>query len=176
MAISLQDQLLKAGLASKQQANKVKADKRKNKKKASKQSELTLQNQTVIQSRQEKQERDRQLNLQREQDKAQKASEAEAKQLIEVHKVKKDPEAEVSYRFVDGKLVKTLYVTPQQQDLLARGRLVICKCDEQYHMVPSDIADRIEQRQPTWLFRVKSEEIREDDPYAAYQIPDDLMW
>lgn len=33
MAISLQDQLLKAGLASKQQANKAKAQKRKDKSK-----------------------------------------------------------------------------------------------------------------------------------------------
>ncbi|WP_372743378.1 DUF2058 family protein, partial [Neptunomonas sp.] len=38
-------------------------------------------------------------------------------------------------------------------------------------------ADRVETRQPSWIIRIKpTEQVAEDDPYAAYAIPDDLMW
>jgi hypothetical protein len=44
--------------------------------------------------------------------------------------------------------------------------------------VPRVIADKIAERNPDCVVRVKqaSNVVEEDDPYAAFQIPDDLMW
>jgi uncharacterized protein YaiL (DUF2058 family) len=44
--------------------------------------------------------------------------------------------------------------------------------------VPRVIADKIAERDASLVVRVNkaSTAIEEDDPYAAFQIPDDLMW
>lgn len=176
MAISLQDQLLKAGLANKQQAKKAKAQK----KKVTKQDTLASAAATQLnldKARQEKTQRDKALNKQREEEKAKKALESEARQLIEHHKIHISEKSEISYRFVDGKFIKNLYVTPDLHNQLARNQCVISKLDDKYYLIPTEVADRVETRQPEWIIRIKpTEEIEADDPYAAYVIPDDLMW
>lgn len=174
MAISLQDQLLKAGLASKQQANKAKAQKRKDKKQKTTPDAAEPANAAAL--KEEKVARDRQLNLEREAQRAKKAAEAEVKQLIEQHALRIPEKAELPYRFADGKHIKTLYVMPEHQNQLARAQLAIVRTEKHYALIPTDIADRIEQRIPNSVIRIKKEEIAEDDPYADYQVPDDLMW
>ncbi len=175
MAISLQDQLLKAGLANKQQANKVKAQKRKENKQNSK--PAANEAQQLEQARLEKAARDKELNKQRDLEKARKAVEAEVRQLIEHHKLQIHPSAETPYRFVDGTLIKNIYVTPDIINQLARSQLAIAKLDEKYHLIPAETADRVETRLEGYIIRIKKDEKpAEDDPYAAYQIPDDLMW
>jgi hypothetical protein len=64
-----------------------------------------------------------------------------------------------------------------QADLIA-GRLVIVCQGENSELVPRVIADKIAERDATMVVRVNktNNEIDADDPYAAYQIPDDLMW
>ncbi len=175
MAISLQDQLLKAGLANKQQANKVKAQKRKESKQGTK---TTVSDPKQLeQVRLEKAARDKELNKQRDEEKGRKAAEAEVRQLIDHHKVRIGDNAETPYRFVDGKLVKNIYVTPDILNQLARTQLAISKLDDRYQVIPAEIADRIEARLEGYIIRIKKEEKpAEDDPYAAYQVPDDLMW
>lgn len=44
--------------------------------------------------------------------------------------------------------------------------------------MPRVIAGKIAERNPDIVVRVKqaTTEVEEDDPYAAYKIPDDLMW
>jgi len=44
-------------------------------------------------------------------------------------------------------------------------------------LVPRVIADKIAERDASLVVQVKkAAEVDPDDPYAAYQIPDDLMW
>ena len=45
-------------------------------------------------------------------------------------------------------------------------------------LVPRVIADKIAERDASLVVRVArtSTEVDADDPYAAFQIPDDLMW
>ena len=45
-------------------------------------------------------------------------------------------------------------------------------------LVPRLVADKIAERDPSLVVRVTkaSGEVDADDPYAAYQIPDDFMW
>ena len=62
---------------------------------------------------------------------------------------------------------------------LARGLLAIVKLDDNYELVPAAVADKIDQRDATYLvLRNQPQDGVEDeeDPYADYKIPDDLMW
>jgi uncharacterized protein YaiL (DUF2058 family) len=45
-------------------------------------------------------------------------------------------------------------------------------------MIPRDAALRIQERDPrrVVLLNTQAEEPEADDPYAAYKVPDDLMW
>ena len=85
---------------------------------------------------------------------------------------------EVSYNFVDGKVIKKLYVDAIQQAALSRGSLVIVGLEEIYYVVPANVAMRIEERScDTLIIRAESAaDAPEDDPYADFVIPDDLMW
>jgi len=72
-----------------------------------------------------------------------------------------------------------MYVTSELQSQLSRGQLAIAKLDDEYVLVPGKIAQKIRQREETIILLLndnKAPEIIEDDPYADYQIPDDLMW
>jgi hypothetical protein len=55
---------------------------------------------------------------------------------------------------------------------------VIVKHSEKYALVPAIVADKIAQRDSeSIVFRaVKNVASSVDDPYADYQIPDDLDW
>lgn len=180
MAGSLQDQLLKAGLANKKQAKQAKEHKRKKtKQKRSGQAvdEQQQQQAALETARQEKAARDRALNLQRQQEQAQKAALAEVRQLIEAHSVPLPRDAEQRYNFAHGSKIHHLYLDQKLIDRLARGQLRIAFLDDRYHLVPTEIVDRIEQRQEDVILpRPANETPDEDDPYADYVIPDDLMW
>ena len=75
--------------------------------------------------------------------------------------------------------MKKIWVTEEIQNLLGRGRLAIVPLSEQYFLIPVEVAKRIEERTPDKVIFVGGNEAPapdEDDPYADYQIPDDLMW
>lgn len=175
---SLQDQLLNIGLTdekSVKKANKAK-HKQKNVERHSKQIvENDAKNQAEA-KRLEKLEKDRQLNQKRNEAAEKKAISAQIKQLIEVNSIQYS--GDVDYNFADGKKIKKIAVTADIQAQLSRGRLAIAKLGDTYHVVVSEIADKIAQRNESYIVLVntKVEEVDEDDPYADYQIPDDLMW
>ncbi len=180
MAGSLQDQLLKAGLANKKQAKQAKEHKRKKAKQ--KRSGQTVDEQQQQQAalevaRKEKAERDRELNLKRQQEQAEKAAQAEVRQLIEAHRIELPRDAELRYNFAHGSKIHHLYLDQKLIDRLARGQLRIAYLDATYHLVPAEIVERVEQRQADVILpRPVDDTPAEDDPYADYVIPDDLMW
>ncbi|NQZ33666.1 MAG: DUF2058 domain-containing protein [Oceanospirillaceae bacterium] len=172
MAISLQDQLLKAGLASKKQANKAKADKRKKKSKTAAPDE-----DAQLQAQAQKRDKDRQLNLQREQQKLLKANLSQARQIIESNRVEMPKKAEIKHQFSHLKFVKTIHVDKDLQAQLFRGQLTIVFMDEKYWLIPTAQAHRLHALHSEWVVELpKQEAPDEDDPYADYEIPDDLMW
>jgi hypothetical protein len=69
-------------------------------------------------------------------------------------------------------------VSAAVQAHLIAGRLVIVCLNGGIELVPRIIADKIAERDPSLVVRVNkaSAATDEDDPYAAFQIPDDLMW
>lgn len=180
MSKSLQDQLLKAGLVGKKQANKIKNEQH-HKKKAKQKSKDTSVDETKVSAQhtiQEKAERDRQLNQERKAEADKKALVAQIKQLIEINKIAKGG-GEIGYNFTDDNKIKKIYVTEQLQSDISRGRLAIVKLNDSYELVPNAIAEKIKVRDESFVLLCvdnTQQEVDEGDPYADYQIPDDLMW
>lgn len=180
---SLQEQLLKAGLTSEKQTKKANKEKRQQAKVARK-SKQAIVDETKLAAEKalaEKTKRDRLLNQQREAKALEKAITAQIKQLIDMNKIS-DTTGDIGYNFTDG-TIKKIYVSKLIQDQLSNGRLAIVKWQEtsktHYEIVPALVADKIAQRDVSVvvLLNDKSQDIiDEDDPYADFPIPDDLMW
>ena len=177
--MSLQDQLLKAGLVDEKKANKIKKTKHKQVKQKQKNKIVTVDEAKVAAAQQqaEKVERDRQLNQQRKAEAEHKAMAAQVRQLVEMNRQAAD-RGDIAYSFTDGPLVKRIHVTAAQHKQLSNGRLCIIKLDEQYELIPSLVAEKIQQRDGATpiLSNQPTETPDEDDPYAEFQVPDDLMW
>ncbi|WP_372988179.1 DUF2058 domain-containing protein [Marinobacter sp.] len=176
---SLQDQLLKAGLADEKKAKAIRSEKRKQRKQQPK--GAVQVNEAEIrarQAREDKAERDRQLNLQRQKEAEKKAIQAQIRQLVETNRLDRS-RGETSYQFVDGKKIKKILVDDTMVDQLSRGRLAVVRLGENYDVVPEKVARKIMERDEgpvVVLHDRKQDDQGEDDPYAGYEIPDDLMW
>ena len=181
MGNSLLEQLKKSGLVDEKKARKAKQGKYLGKKnKAKKGSEEPVNEAKLLAQRAhaEKVERDRQLNQQQKEKAEQKAIFAQIKQLIETNRIE-DRDGDIAYNFTDANVVKRIHVSEQIQNHLMSGRLAIAKLGEGYELVPVPVADKIRQRDAQYI--IQSEQtierpVDEDDPYADYKIPDDLMW
>lgn len=180
MAGSLQDQLLKAGLADKKKAKQINKDKQKQAK-VQRKSNTEVVDETkaqVEQARKDKLEKDRLLNEQRKAEADKKALAAQVKQLIEGSRISRQG-AELDYNFTDNKKIKKMLVTGTMLEQLSRGRLAIVSLGDKYEVVPPAVAEKIAQRMPERVIvsnQTAQDDVDEDDPYADYQIPDDLMW
>lgn len=180
MAGSLQDQLLKAGLADAKAAKKIKKDKQKQSKRdrRSKEAAVDETKLQIQQSRSEKLERDRQLNEQLKAEADKKAIAAQVKQLIEVNRISRQG-ADLDYNFTDNKKIKKMLVDKVMLDQLSRGRLAIVSLNNAYELVAAGVAEKIKLRMPERVIvcnEPSQDAVDEDDPYADFQIPDDLMW
>ena len=179
--LSLQDQLLKSGLVSTAQAKTAKSDKRKQTEQQRKNNITVVDEAKELaqKAQAEKAERDRELNQLIKQQEEQKHLIAQVKQLIELNKQPKDTDG-VAYHFSDNNKVKTLYVSEAMREQIIRGRLAIVKLGESYEVVSSDVAKKINLRDAASVIvnnELSTSEVdNKDDPYADYQIPDDLMW
>ena len=88
-------------------------------------------------------------------------------------------EGELAYNFTAGSKIKKIYVNEDIQDRLSRGKLAIASLDNSFVVIPLGVVDKIRQRdEETFIYLAENtnQEVDEDDPYADYQIPDDLMW
>lgn len=187
MSKSLRDQLLGAGLATKQQALKAKSSTKKKKKQAVKAGEMTDQEkrrQALEKERDGKAERDRELNRHLEAERQQKAVEAQVRQLIETNAMPRD-RGEVGYNFVVDKKVKKIYVTDEMQERLSRGLyaigiLSLTEDAEVFAVIPAPVAKKIEERIPeaVVIHDNSAEELTSEEEgwYKDFEIPDDLMW
>lgn len=177
---SLQDQLLKAGLADEKKAKAIRQEKRKKRKQQPKGAVEVNEAQLRAQkAREEKAERDRQLNLARQQEAEKKAIQAQIRQLVETNRLDRS-RGEESYQFVHDKKIKKIPVASDMVDPLSRGRLAIVFVNGHYEVVAEAVARKIMERDEQAVVvlhdKAQQSEADEDDPYAGYEIPDDLMW
>ncbi|KXF80693.1 DUF2058 domain-containing protein [Enterovibrio coralii] len=170
--LTLQEQMLQAGLIDKKKMKKAG--------KSSKKSRTLAKEakQAVEEKRNAQLAQDQELNRQKKEEADKKAIAAQVKQLIEMNKIDRK-DGDIGYNFTDGTLVKKIYVDKTTQDQLVNGRLAIARYMDGYAVVPGVVADKIAQRDEESIVlnnTVAEQEMDEDDPYADFKIPDDLMW
>ena len=180
---SLQDQLLKAGLTTKHKARQANTDKRKkNKQKRSGQKvEVSLQEQVqqdLKKTQQEKQSKDAALNAERKQALAEKEAGLRIKQILEHHQIA-ECQGEKEYKYSFDNKIKTAYLDEKTYNAIVNGRLALCGWLDQTYVVTAETAAKIATLNDTVIL-VQNDKVEqetdEEDPYAEFQIPDDLMW
>ncbi|MEW7851117.1 DUF2058 domain-containing protein [Massilia aurea] len=177
--VSLQEQLLKAGLVDKKKVKQVTQAKSKQHK-----HELRTGVESVNEAREaalelqrKNAERARELNTQRDAAAAQKAILAQIAQMVQKNKQSKG-KGDVPYNFTFGTKIERIHVTAAIVEHLVAGRLVIVHMNGSFELVPRVIGEKIAQRDASIVVQIKKkvQEVEEDDPYADFKIPDDLMW
>ncbi|PJE53460.1 DUF2058 domain-containing protein [Marinomonas sp. BSi20584] len=177
---SLQEQLLGIGLVDKKKVKKLKSESLQLKQKIKKGKALATgddgRQEELKRQREEKADKDRALNMERQKLAEQKAIQGQIRQMIEQNRIRKQ-DGDIAYHFTDNKKVKQLYISQSMHDDLSRGRLAIVKLEQQYELVPEPVAVKITERDPSYVLVCNNRvESVDDDPYADFQIPDDLMW
>ncbi len=179
MANTFGDQLLKAGLVNKDKLNKAKKSRHKQQK-AGKKNRDDVVGEVAESARRiaaEKAARDRELNRRQKEVVERKAVQAQIRQLVEMNRLPRDG-GETGYNFQDGTAIKKLFVSGEIHDKLARGLLAIVRFDAGYEVIPSVVAEKIKLRDESCIVsNAESQpEDGDDDSYADYRVPDDLMW
>jgi uncharacterized protein YaiL (DUF2058 family) len=180
MSNPFQEQLLKAGLVTKQQVQKANQEKNKNKKQRPSKKEKPV-DEAALKAQlaaQEKADRDRELNRKKQEQARQKATSIEINQLITSNCLPRDESCEIVYNFEHNKKVKRIYVNTEMKQQIVKGKLGIARIEGRYELVPQAIAEKIQQRNEkrVVIFDEDKELADENDPYSNYQIPDDLTW
>ena len=175
-----QQQLLKAGVVSKQQVKKVQKEQHKKTKQQRLHKEKDIDPDKLI-AEQEKTARalrDRELNQRKQQQAHKKALSAEIDQLISTHCIKRDAKCEIVYNFEHRSKVMRLYVNAELKQQIIKGSLGIARIEGRFELVPVAFAEKIAQLNAlrVILFIDTAAVIEADDPYADYQVPDDLTW
>ena len=174
---ALQAQLLKAGLDDNKKAKKL--SKQAVHEQRTGQSDEAELKAKIAQDQQEKLEKDQALDLEKKRLLQGKELKAAIIQMINQHKIR-DIDGEVSYQFIDESKVKKIYLNQQIYNALVSGSLVVAKESDSYAVLPKALADRINDKMEGFIIVNNSEKNEqttdEEDPYAAYVIPDDLMW
>ncbi|MDB5906953.1 MAG: nucleoprotein/polynucleotide-associated enzyme [Massilia sp.] len=176
---SLHEQLLKAGLVDKNKVKQANQDKSKQKKVERRTGTQSVDEARLaaLETQRKNVERARELNAQRDAAANQKAVMAQIAQMVLKNRQSKGA-GDIAYNFTHDNKIDRIYVSAAVQAHLMAGRLVIVRQGGATELVPRIIADKIAERDPSLVVRVNktSTEVDEDDPYAAFKIPDDLMW
>ena len=184
MSKSLQDQLLGAGLIDKKKAKQLtnSAKKEKHVKRKSGDDLTSDAQRNAKQAAQEKQQRDRELNAKRKAEADKKAIYSQVLQLVEHYKIK-NRQGDIEFNFTDGAIIKKMRLEQLVFEKVSRGLLSVVLVEQRYELLPRPIAEKIRERMPELIVvdnygKNQDEETRSDDDdyYAQFAIPDDLMW
>ena len=176
--LTLQEQMLKAGLVTSKKMAKVQRTAKKSRVQAREAREAVEENKKA------QLERDKQLSEQQKQAALSKEYKAQVKQLIEMNRIDIS-KGDIGFNFTDNNLIKKLFVDKLTQSQLISGRLAIARLvvdgnsDAEYAIIPASVADKIAQRDADSIVlnsSLSQEELDEEDPYADFKVPDDLMW
>lgn len=176
--LTLQEQMLKAGLVTSKKMAKVQRTAKKSRVQAREAREAVEENKKT------QLERDKQLSEQQKQAALSKEHKAQVKQLIEMNKIV-IAKGDIDFNFTDNNVIKKVVVDKLTQAQLISGRLAIARLvvdnsgASQYAIIPAIVADKIAQRDANSIVlnsALSQEEQDEEDPYADFKVPDDLMW
>lgn len=199
MSMSLRDQLLAAGLGSKQQAKKARDDENRNR-----------HRQQHQQGRQQvggagpgagrppaprvdaaKLARDQELERKKREKAERRERAAQVKQIVDQHALPR-LETDDFYNFVHDGRIARIAVDAARRAALVAGALAVVRTHGQYFVVPAEALPKLRERDPRAVVshhgsegaagvgagegRAAGEAAAVDDPYAAFKVPDDLMW
>lgn len=176
--LTLQEQMLKAGLVTSKKMAKVQKTAKKSRVQARE------ARAAVEENRKAQLERDKQLSEQQKQAVLAKEYKAQVHQLIEMNRIV-IAKGNIDFNFTDNNLIKKVVVDKATQAQLFSGRLAIARLmidngnESEYAIIPASVADKIAQRDADSIVlnnALSQEEQDEDDPYADFKVPDDLMW
>lgn len=176
--LTLQEQLLKAGLVTSKKMAKVQRTAKKSRIQAREAREAVEENKKA------QIERDKQLSEQQKQAVLSKEYKAQVKQLIEMNRINIS-KGNIGFNFTDNNVIKNMLVDKLTQAQLINGRLAIARLvtdnnsEGEYVVIPAAVADKIAQRDANSIVlksALSQEAQDEEDPYADFKIPDDLMW
>ena len=170
--LTLQEQMLKAGLVNEKKLKKAKKGSKKSRMQAREVKEAVEENKRA------QQEKDQVLSTEQKEKRLNKEIQAQVKQLIDMTRIAQS-DGDIKYNFTDGTIVKSIYVEPLIQSQLAKGILSIARYEETYVIIPTSVAKKIMLRDNDTIIEQNSkveDQAEEDDPYADFVVPDDLMW
>lgn len=181
MAGSLRDQLLKAGAASKKQAHNASQAKRQQSKAAKRGDKSAAIDAAAFKNKiaadaAAKAKRDRELNLKREAEKQQREQQHAIAQIIKTNTQKADGD-ELYNLTLQGK-IQRVYVSATQRQQLSNGLLAVALHKGSLSLIPVPVARKLAEKIADQIFiaDTAAQAPAEDDPYAGYEVPDDLMW
>lgn len=176
--LTLQEQMLKAGLVTSKKMDKVRRTAKKSRVQAREAREAVEENKKA------QLERDKQLSEQQKQAVLSREYKAQVKQLIEMNRIIIS-KGSIDFNFTDNNVIKSIAVDKTTQSQLISGRLAIAWLStenssvSEYAIILAVVADKITQRDAESIVlnnALAQDEADEDDPYADFKIPDDLMW
>jgi uncharacterized protein YaiL (DUF2058 family) len=183
MANALQDQLLKAGLASKQKVRDVKTQKRRDKKSKIDDGSDALKQQ-IAEQKQAQAQKDKALNEQRFAEASEKGQVRGLISEFSTFAISVARDAEIKFNYTLENKIYSVYITDKIQADLLNGTLGIVRYEDKCYLVPHKLAERVKLLVPQWCGYLWDKAAKDsveqvsdaDDPYANYAIPDDLMW
>ncbi|MBT1445486.1 DUF2058 family protein [Shewanella sp. JM162201] len=181
MANALQQQLLKAGLASKQKLKDVNTKKRRDRKSNIDDGSAALK-ESIAEQKARQAAEDKALNEQRFQEALAKGQVRSLITEIKRLAISLPERAEIKFNYTIGSKIHSVYINEKLQTQLLGGLLGIVRYEDTSLLVPHKLAERVALLVPDWcgyLWQATDAApaaSEEDDPYADYVIPDDLMW
>ncbi|HEV2700435.1 MAG TPA: DUF2058 domain-containing protein [Steroidobacteraceae bacterium] len=183
-SLSLRDQLLQAGLVSEQQVKDAERQAQRKQYQGQKQQPRAQRNgpspQEIAAKKQAeaKAARDQELNRKQQEKAQRKALYAQIRELVSQNRIAR-PDVEETYNFIDGGKVRRIRADAALRERVARGEVMLVRCEGRYELVPPDIAEKIRERDPRAVVAPGQSAATAqvvDEAYKDFVVPDDLMW
>lgn len=104
---------------------------------------------------------------------------AQLRRLVKARRLDRT-QAGIPYRFTSGRRIKEVTVTEEQQGRLARGEAAVVNVEGHYDVVPADCVEAVRALDDKAIVvfndPVAGDSPGDDDPYADHPVPDDLTW
>ena len=83
----------------------------------------------------------------------------------------------IKFSYVYEGKVRGIYVSESQQKRLAAGELAVTVIKAKTKLIPAALATPLQAIDPKrFIHIVKQETVDADDPYAGFEVPDDITW
>ena len=178
---SLQEQLMKSGLINKQKAKQAQTDKRRKAKQKKKKGTVEVSDVqiSINQQKELQQQKDLEKNQLAQEELAARSDHGKLIQMIAQH-CEKDYQGEIDYHFTFDSKVKRIAINDQTQRSLVNGQLAICVLNDAFYLINKEATEKLVKIDESVLValheKVDVSQVEEDDPYAEFAVPDDLVW